>query len=202
MITAYATVENAVAAFRRGAQDYLMKPVLFEDLLAKLDRLIALSPAAAWRTRHCGGSSTPQGDLDALVGGSPPMQAVKTLIRKVGPTRSTVLITGESGTGKELVARALHALGPGAGRAVPGDQLRGDPARPAREPALRPRPGRLHRRRPRPRRPVRRRRAGDGLPRRDRRAVGDRPRRSCSARSRTRRSCRSARPARSRSRPG
>ena len=47
MITAYATVENAVAAFQRGAQDYLMKPVLFEDLLAKLDRLIALSPAAA-----------------------------------------------------------------------------------------------------------------------------------------------------------
>ena len=40
------------------------------------------------------------------------MQAVKTLIRKVGPTRSTVLITGESGTGKELVARALHAAGP------------------------------------------------------------------------------------------
>ena len=40
MITAYATVENAVAAFRRGAHDYLMKPVLFEDLIVKLDRLI------------------------------------------------------------------------------------------------------------------------------------------------------------------
>ena len=111
MITAYATVENAVAAFRRGAQDYLMKPVLFEDLLAKLDRLIAyrrllMENQALRRQLH------PQGDLDALVGGSPPMQAVKTLIRKVGPTRSTVLITGESGTGKELVARALHASGP------------------------------------------------------------------------------------------
>ena len=47
MITAYATVENAVAAFQRGAHDYLMKPVLFEDLLAKIDRLIRLSPAAA-----------------------------------------------------------------------------------------------------------------------------------------------------------
>ena len=111
MITAYATVENAVAAFQRGAHDYLMKPVLFEDLLAKIDRLIRFrrllqENQALRRQLHA------QGDLDALVGESPPIQAVKTLIRKVGPTRTTVLITGESGTGKELVARALHALGP------------------------------------------------------------------------------------------
>ncbi len=115
MITAYATVENAVAAFRRGAQDYLMKPVLFDDLLAKIDRLIGyrrllLENQALRRQLHG------QGDIEALVGESPPMKAVKTLIRKVGPTRSTVLITGESGTGKELVARALHAVGP-----APGD---------------------------------------------------------------------------------
>ena len=111
MITAYATVENAVAAFQRGAHDYLMKPVLFEDLLAKLGRLIRfrrlLRENQALR-RSC----TTKGDIDSLVGESPPIQAVKTLIRKVGPTRTTVLITGESGTGKELVARALHALGP------------------------------------------------------------------------------------------
>jgi len=111
MITAYATVENAVAAFQRGAQDYLMKPVLFEDLLAKLDRLMSLrrllrENQALRRQLHA------DGNLDALVGDSPPMRAVKTVIRKVGPTRSTVLITGESGTGKELVARALHTLGP------------------------------------------------------------------------------------------
>jgi DNA-binding NtrC family response regulator len=111
MITAYATVENAVAAFHRGAQDYLMKPVLFEDLLAKIERLIGyrrllLENQALRRQLHA-----PAG-LEALVGESPPMKAVKTLIRKVGPTRSTVLITGASGTGKELVARALHARGP------------------------------------------------------------------------------------------
>ena len=107
-----------------------MKPVLFEDLLAKLDRLIAyrrllMENQALRRQLH------PQGDLDALVGESPPMQAVKTLIRKVGPTRSTVLITGESGTGKELVARALHAAGPDPeglflavnGAAIPHDLL-------------------------------------------------------------------------------
>jgi DNA-binding NtrC family response regulator len=130
MITAYATVENAVAAFRRGAQDYLMKPVLFDDLLAKIDRLIAyrrllLENQALRRQLHG------QADLAAMVGESPPMKAVKTLIRKVGPTRSTVLITGESGTGKELVARALHASGPAPGEvflavncaAIPHDLL-------------------------------------------------------------------------------
>jgi DNA-binding NtrC family response regulator len=111
MITAYATVENAVAAFQRGAHDYLMKPVMFEELLAKIDRLmkyrrLLLENQALRRQLHT------HEDLDAMVGRSPSMQAIKTLIRKVGPTRSTVLITGESGTGKELVARALHTTGP------------------------------------------------------------------------------------------
>jgi DNA-binding NtrC family response regulator len=111
MITAYATVENAVAAFQRGAHDYLMKPVLFEDLLAKLGRLVRFrrllqENQALRRELHA------RGDIDSLVGDSPPIQVVKTLIRKVAPTRTTVLITGESGTGKELVARALHSLGP------------------------------------------------------------------------------------------
>jgi DNA-binding NtrC family response regulator len=111
MITAYATVENAVAAFQRGAHDYLMKPVLFEDLLAKIDRLsrfrrLLQENQALRRQFHA------QADLDTLVGQSAPMKAVKAMIRKVGPTSTTVLITGESGTGKELVARALHALGP------------------------------------------------------------------------------------------
>jgi DNA-binding NtrC family response regulator len=110
MITAYATVENAVAAFQRGAHDYLMKPVMFEELLAKIDRLmkyrrLLLENQALRRQFHA------HEDLGTLVGRSPPVQAVKTLIRKVGPTRSTVLITGESGTGKELVARALHTFG-------------------------------------------------------------------------------------------
>ncbi len=111
MITAYATVENAVAAFRRGAQDYLMKPVMFDELLAKLDRLMAvrrlvLENQALRRQLHAPGGS------EALVGRGPAMQTVKSLITKVGPTRSNVLITGESGTGKELVARALHSPGP------------------------------------------------------------------------------------------
>jgi DNA-binding NtrC family response regulator len=109
MITAYATVENAVAAFQRGAQDYLMKPLMFDELLAKLDRLMGyrrllLENQALRRQLHAANDSTP------MVGQGPAMRAIQTLIRKVGPTRSNVLLTGESGTGKELVARALHAL--------------------------------------------------------------------------------------------
>ncbi len=110
IITAYATVENAVAAFRKGAHDYLMKPVIFDELLTKLDRLMRFrrltrENQALRRQLHA------QVDVETLVGQSPPMREVKTMIRKLGPTRSNVLIGGESGTGKELVARALHAQG-------------------------------------------------------------------------------------------
>jgi DNA-binding NtrC family response regulator len=130
MITAYATVENAVAAFRRGAQDYLMKPVIFDELLAKIDRLLGyrrllLENQALRRQLH-----TPA-DPDMMVGQGPAIVAIRNLIRKVGPTRSNVLITGESGTGKELVARAVHAMGADAdapflavnGAAIPHDLL-------------------------------------------------------------------------------
>ncbi len=111
MITAYATVESAVAAFRRGAQDYLMKPVLFDELLAKVGRLIEgrrlrREVQVLRRQLHAAAGT---GDL---VGDGPSMRRVKDLIRRLGPSRSTALITGESGTGKELVARALHAAGP------------------------------------------------------------------------------------------
>jgi DNA-binding NtrC family response regulator len=110
MITAYATVETAVAAFRRGAHDYMMKPVIFDELVVKIDRLmryrrLVRENQALRRHLHA------RGDVEALVGRGAAMRGVKGLIRKVGPTRGNVLITGESGTGKELVAHALHAVG-------------------------------------------------------------------------------------------
>ncbi len=111
MITAFATVENAVAAFRRGAQDYLMKPVLFDELLAKIERLMGFrrllhQNQALRRQLH-----RESNGLGGMIGNSPVMLEIKSLLHKVGPTRSNVLISGESGTGKELVARALHTLG-------------------------------------------------------------------------------------------
>jgi DNA-binding NtrC family response regulator len=112
LITAYATVENAVAAFQRGAHDYLMKPLLLDEVLNKVRHLLAyreLHQENQWLRRELHRSH----DFDRIVGRGPAMQGVFALIRKVAPTRSTVLITGESGTGKELVARAIHEQGAG-----------------------------------------------------------------------------------------
>jgi DNA-binding NtrC family response regulator len=109
LITAYATVENAVEAFQRGAHDYLMKPILLDEVLAKVRRLLAhraLYLENRWLRRELHRAES----ADPIIGG-PALEPVFAMIRKVAPTRSTVLIMGESGTGKELVARAIHEGG-------------------------------------------------------------------------------------------
>jgi DNA-binding NtrC family response regulator len=110
MITAFGTIESAVAAFRKGAQDYLLKPVIFDELLAKVDRLIAFRGAlrdnqALRRQLHASAGA------GRLVGRGAAMRGVRALVEKVGPTKSHVLIVGDSGAGKEVVARALHDEG-------------------------------------------------------------------------------------------
>jgi DNA-binding NtrC family response regulator len=107
LITAYATVENAVEAFQRGAQDYLMKPIILDEVLGKVRRLLKLRDLHRenqWLRREL----NREADEEAVIGRSRAMQRVFELARKVAPTRSTVLIQGESGTGKEIVARAIH----------------------------------------------------------------------------------------------
>ena len=130
LITAFATVENAVEAFQRGAHDYLMKPILLDEVAGKIRRLFDMRELALenqWLRRELN-RARPEA---RLIGSSPAMQQVAAMIRKVAPTRSTVLITGESGTGKELVARAIHhQSSEAAGRflavncaAIPGELL-------------------------------------------------------------------------------
>jgi DNA-binding NtrC family response regulator len=107
LITAYGTVENAVAAFQRGAHDYLMKPILLDEVAAKIRRLLSyrqLFQENQWLRREL----HRQDEAETIIGKSLAMQRVFTLVRKVAPTRSNVLLTGESGTGKELIARSLH----------------------------------------------------------------------------------------------
>jgi DNA-binding NtrC family response regulator len=107
LITAFATVENAVEAFQRGAHDYLMKPILLDEVLSKVRRLLELRELALenqWLRRELNRTCPPA----QIIGNSPLMLQVMEMVRKVAPTRSTVLITGESGTGKELIARAIH----------------------------------------------------------------------------------------------
>jgi DNA-binding NtrC family response regulator len=118
LVTAYATVENAVEAFQRGAHDYLMKPILLDEVLGKVRRLLAhraLHLENQWLRREL----HRQHDPGHIVGASAAMQQVFAVARKVAPTRSTVLITGESGTGKELIARAIFEWGAGTAEGVP-----------------------------------------------------------------------------------
>jgi len=114
LITAYATVENAIQAFQRGAYDYLMKPIVLDEVLSKIRRLLDykdLFQENQWLRREL----KREYDFEHMVGRSPAMQQVFAMIRKVAPTRSTVLLMGESGTGKELIARAIHYQGAGSG---------------------------------------------------------------------------------------
>src|SRR6266851_4362598 len=114
LITAYATVENAVEAFQRGAHDYIMKPILLDEVLSKIQRLQshrALFLENQWLRRELNRAIEP----DQILGKSLAMARVFEMVNKVAPTRSTVLIAGESGTGKELIARAIHAGGVSAG---------------------------------------------------------------------------------------
>jgi len=108
IMTAYASIESAVEALRLGAHDYLLKPVVFEDLLKRVENLIAYRALKSEVVRLRRDLSSRLG-FHGIVGESPAIRHVFELIDKVAPTNTTVLITGESGTGKELVARALHA---------------------------------------------------------------------------------------------
>jgi DNA-binding NtrC family response regulator len=107
VMTAHGSVESAVEALRAGAADYLLKPLVFDDVLAKVSRVLD-HRQLAWQTQMLRREVERHFDFDHLVGQSAGMQDVIHLARKVAPTPTTVLITGESGTGKEVVARAIH----------------------------------------------------------------------------------------------
>jgi len=107
VMTAHGSVETAVEALRAGATDYILKPVVFDELLAKVERLIELRQLM-WQTQMLRREVEARYDFEGLVGQSRAMRDVFDLVRKVAPTQSTVLISGESGTGKEVVARAVH----------------------------------------------------------------------------------------------
>jgi two-component system response regulator PilR (NtrC family) len=109
LMTAYASVETVVDALRLGAQDYLLKPILLDDVLYKVRRLLE-HKQQAWELQMLRRESTRHLDFESLVGRSAAMKELYELIQKVAPTNATVLITGESGVGKEVVARLLHSL--------------------------------------------------------------------------------------------
>jgi len=107
LMTAHATVETAVEALQRGAQDYLLKPLIFDDVLHKLAHL-QRHRQVAWENQILRSQATRHWDFDNLIGRSAAMREIMKLVQRVAPTKSTVLITGESGAGKEVIARAVH----------------------------------------------------------------------------------------------
>jgi two-component system response regulator PilR (NtrC family) len=110
MLTAYGTVESAVAAMRAGAYDYLLKPVQFDDVLMKVQRALQFREMAQAQrviTEQLASDST----FHNLVGNARSMTRLFDTVRKLSTVRSNVLIVGESGTGKELFARAIHYNG-------------------------------------------------------------------------------------------
>ena len=106
IITGYATVASAVETMRSGAFDYLPKPFTAGELLAVLDR--ALERRKLLLMAEPEFEYTDSAGFEGMIGTSPPMREMYSLIQKVGPTNSTVLIIGESGTGKDLTAKAIH----------------------------------------------------------------------------------------------
>ncbi|MFT7291313.1 MAG: DNA-binding NtrC family response regulator [Marinobacter psychrophilus] len=118
IMTSYASLRSAVDSMKLGAVEYIAKPFDHDEMLALvttiLERRSTLaaaddSSAVTAKTTLQAADSDP---ASIMFGQCEPMQRVFTLIRKVAPTGTTVLIQGESGTGKELAARALHLLSP------------------------------------------------------------------------------------------
>jgi len=108
VITAFGSLETAVAALRAGAFDFLPKPFEIEELAFRLDRALAHRHLGAELRRLRVDSRPP---VEGLIGQSPAMQRLRDLVARVACSDAPVLITGETGTGKELVARAVHRHG-------------------------------------------------------------------------------------------
>lgn len=107
LITAYASIETAISAFRKGASDYILKPLEFEDLLHRVKKIFEYKELLQ-ENINLRAELNREYDFSNIVGNSPAMKQVFELVKKVSKTDGTVLITGKSGTGKELIARAIH----------------------------------------------------------------------------------------------
>jgi DNA-binding NtrC family response regulator len=111
VMTAFGTISSAVDAMKKGAENYLLKPLDPEALGAVVERAMekARLVQEAQRLRD---RLRERNAFSHIVSSDPKMDAVLALVSQVGPSRASVLITGESGTGKELIAEAIHAASP------------------------------------------------------------------------------------------
>ncbi len=110
MMTAFGTVETAVAAMKKGAADYLLKPFSLDELTITVGKLVEKQRLTSLATHFQEEARVEM--ADTLIGSSPAAEKVRRLISQVATTETTVLLTGRSGTGKELAARMIHDLSP------------------------------------------------------------------------------------------
>lgn len=143
MMTAHGSTDTAVNCLKNGAADYIQKPFDLDDLSFRINRILDMQAikARCVSLEHCCGKRQP------IVGSSPAMQKVLSLISQVAGSDSSVLIQGESGTGKELVAAAIHFESRRAEKSLRTDQLRCDSRWPDGIGIFRARKGCFHRRR-------------------------------------------------------
>ena len=111
VVTGFGTIDTAVEAMKRGAIDFLTKPIETESLLATLAREIERASASGVVATPPS-RATAEMDRLGIIGRSRAMLELFDSVKRLARHQSTVLILGESGTGKELIARAIHALGP------------------------------------------------------------------------------------------
>ena len=115
MMTAFGTVETAVEALKKGAEDYLTKPINIDELEIQIRRILSCRRLLQ-ETIQLREQLREKYKFENIVGSSPQMQSIFKTVHQIAPSRATVLIMGESGTGKELIASAIHQNGDRAGR--------------------------------------------------------------------------------------
>lgn len=107
LITAYGTIESAVDAMKRGATDYLLKPIKMDEVGLVIERAL-LQAELLDENRKLREEIKLLYGVDTIIGRHPKMVEIMSIIQQIADSKATVLIEGESGTGKELIARAIH----------------------------------------------------------------------------------------------
>ena len=107
MITAHGNIENAVEAMKKGAKDYILKPLRLDEIVAKVETISQLKTLIR-ENRYLKDKLLKKFNFENIIGKNKKMQDLFELVRDIAKTNSTVLIRGESGTGKELIANAIH----------------------------------------------------------------------------------------------
>lgn len=107
MITAHGTIETAVETMKKGAKDYILKPLRLDEILAKVETISQLKSLMK-ENQYLREKLSQKYNFNNIIGKNSQMLELFDLIKDIAKTNSTVLITGESGTGKELIANAIH----------------------------------------------------------------------------------------------